>query len=71
MRKKDLNAFRIKSLENLKEEIQQIKINIFKTKAEIKAGREKDLKKLRILRRKLAQLLTLVKEKEIKLKEKG
>lgn len=65
MKKKDFSALRKKELSELKKLADEKKKEVMKVKAEIKAGREKNLKVAGSLGKDLAQILTLVREKEI------
>ncbi len=71
MKKKELTNLLTKDVEYLTELIAKKRIEFTKTKAEMKVSKEKNLKKTKNLRRDLAQLLTILKEKEIIQKEKG
>ena len=70
MRKKELASFREKDTEKLHKEAEGKKFEIIKTLSEAKASKEKNLKKVKFLRRDLAQILTLIREKEIQESEK-
>lgn len=65
MQKKELNELKTKTVEKLKEEAEAKRLAIYKFKSELKAGQEKNLKKGKMLRRDLSQILTVLKEKEM------
>ncbi len=65
MKKKDLQELRKKEIPELKNLAEEKRLEIERVRAEIVSGREKNLKKVKNLRRDLAQILTLIKEKEI------
>lgn len=65
MRKKDLQKLREENIGKLNELARQKRIEILKLKAETRVGREKDFKKVRNLRKDLAQILTMIREKEL------
>ena len=69
MKTKDLQSLRTKDLKELTELVHHKGIEQVKSKAEIKAGREKNLKKVKFIKRDIAQILTIIKEKQIILKE--
>lgn len=63
MKKKDLERLRKKTIQELEGEILDKKIKSVMTAAKISAGQEKNLKKVKELRREIATLLTIVSEK--------
>lgn len=69
MKKKDLGELRNKELKDLKKLSLEKAKEVGKVDLEIKTQKEKNLKKARNLRKELAQLLTIVREKEILEKE--
>lgn len=69
MKRKELNSFREKDLDKLIKEASDRRLEIIKAKAEIKGSKEKNLKKVKILRHDLSQILTLVKERMLLEKE--
>ena len=69
MKRKELAIFREKDLEKLLKEAESKKLEIIKVDAEAKASKEKNLKKVKYLRRDLSQILTLIREKELLAKE--
>jgi ribosomal protein L29 len=70
MKKKDLQALKSKSIEELKKMVSDKKKEADEAFIKTKAGQEKNLKKVKNLRKDIAQILTLVKEKEIVEEEK-
>lgn len=73
MKKKDFTNLRTKDIKTLKKLAMDKKLEVAKKKMEIMGGKEKNIVAARIMRRDLAQILTLVREKEIleKLEKKG
>ena len=71
MQRKKLEELKLKDLSVLEKEAEEMKLEIAKSDAEMRAGKEKNLKKVKFLRRDLAQTLTIKKQKEIAEKEKG
>ena len=65
MKKKDLQETRSKDLQKLKDEADGKRLTISKASVEIKGSKEKNLKKVKNLRKDLAQTLTVIREKEI------
>jgi ribosomal protein L29 len=65
MKRKDFNDLRTKDLTTLKKLATDKKLEASKKKMEIMGGKDKNLKAHRIMRRDLAQVLTLIREKEI------
>ena len=71
MKKKELTNLLTKDVEYLTDLVAKKRIEFIKIKAEMKVSKEKNLKKTKNLRRDLAQVLTILKEKEIFQKEKS
>ncbi len=69
MKRKDLGELRNKELKDLKKLSLEKAKEAGKVELEIKAQKEKNLKKARNLKKDLAQILTILKEKEILEKE--
>jgi len=69
MKKKDLQAARNKKVSELKKLVFKKKQEVEVLQAKVKAGQEKNLKKAKNIRIEIAQLLTLIREKEIIKKE--
>lgn len=65
MKKKDLSELRNKDVGELKKKSEKLRLEIVKAKADLTASKEKNLKKVKNLRRDLAQILTLIREKQI------
>jgi ribosomal protein L29 len=69
MKKKDISSLRTKSKEELIKMLTEKKLEANKAKAEIKAGTEKNLKKVTNLRKEIAVILTVLTEKSLMEKE--
>ena len=69
MKKKELIKLREKTKGELIKLIPEKKKEISETYAKTKAGQEKNLKKVKIARHDLAQVLTVIKEKDLVEKE--
>jgi ribosomal protein L29 len=65
MKKKEFNDLREKDLKTLQKMAREKKFESAKTRMEIMGGKEKNLKATNNMRHDLAQILTLVREKEI------
>jgi ribosomal protein L29 len=65
MKRKDFIDLRNKTIADLVKMVSEKKFEAKKAKMSILAGKEKNLKAYRNLRRDIAQILTLIKEKEI------
>jgi large subunit ribosomal protein L29 len=65
MKKNELTKLRNKKETELAKLINEKKLALAKTKAELGTGSEKNLKKVKNLKRDVAQMKTLLKEKEI------
>lgn len=65
MKQRDIQQLKEQSIESLKKEASEVKNQINNLKAELYAGREKNVKKAWKERRKLAVIKTLIKEKEL------
>lgn len=70
MKKKDLQALKSKSIKELRKMVLDKKKEANEAFIKTKAGQEKNLKKVKNLRKDIAQILTLIKEKEI-IEEEG
>ena len=64
MRKSQLKAVRGKKIEEIKLEIREKKRELAKFLANLAAGKEKNVKKGKNLKKEIAQMITIVKEKE-------
>lgn len=69
MKKKELENIREKSITELKKTALEAKKEISLVYTKIKAGQEKNTSQMKKLRHNLAQVLTLIREKEIMAKE--
>lgn len=65
MKRKDFTDLKAKEIKELKKLISEKKLIADKTKAAISGGKEKNLKAFKNLRREIAKILTLIREKEI------
>jgi len=65
MKKKDLTGIRSKTKKELKTLADKKAVDLAKAKVAIKAGQEKNLKKIKLIRHEISQLLTVLREKEI------
>lgn len=70
MKRKDLFKFREKSRSELKKVLRDKKLELLRVSVNIKASKEKNLKKAYNLKRDIAQLKTIKKEKELIDKDK-
>lgn len=70
MKRNDLIKLRGKAKEELKGLAEVKKLEFMKVEANIKAKREKNLKKAKILRHDISQVLTILREKELMEKDK-
>lgn len=69
MKKKDSKALIEKNPEELVKLLVEKRDEVSKAQAEVYAGKQKNLKKSKNLRRDLAQMLTITREKELSKKE--
>ncbi|OGM09440.1 hypothetical protein A2159_00705 [Candidatus Woesebacteria bacterium RBG_13_34_9] len=65
MKKKELENFRLKAIKDLEKIISEKKIDFIRVSAEMKVGKEKNLKKAKNLRHEISQLKTLLRQKVI------
>lgn len=65
MKKKDLIQFKVKSIEELKKLAIEKEKELVKKAADIFSGKGKDVKIARKLRKEIAQIKTILREKEI------
>jgi len=65
VKKKEFNELKGKEIEDLKKTVKTKKAELAKLGPKVIAGEEKNLKKAANLRREVAQILTLIREKEI------
>ena len=69
MKKKDILDVRGKAEKEIANSLKEKKLELAKTKVKIASGEEKNIKKAKNLRREIAQLLTILKEKALMEKE--
>lgn len=69
MKKKDLTDLRNKEINELEKLLSKKRNELINTYAKIKAGQEKNLKKAKNIKRDIAQILTIIREKELLEKE--
>lgn len=69
MKKKEYNELKSKEISDLLKMVKAKKVELAKLGPKIVAGEEKNLKKAANLRREVAQILTLIREKEIMKRE--
>ena len=65
MKKKDLINLKGKTLAELEKLAKESQLGLVQFTAKIKGGSEKNLKKAKNLRREIAQVLTIIREKEL------
>jgi len=65
MKKKDVETLRGKEVAEIKKALAGKRADLIKAQVEMYGGKEKNLKKARNLRREVAQMLTIIKEREI------
>jgi len=65
MKKKDYREFKTKETAELEKALAGKRTDLAKTVPSLRSGKEKNLKKAKNLRREIAQILTLIREKEI------
>lgn len=65
MKKRDLNDLRKKSIEELVKKVESLKSEMLETKAKVKAGKEKNLKKAKNLKVDISQIQTIIRQKQI------
>lgn len=70
MKKKELQELRIKKMAELRKLLSKRKKEADVTYGKMKAGQEKNLKKAKNLKRDIAQILTLIREKQFLEEEK-
>lgn len=71
MKLKDLQNLRTKAVSELEKIVFEKKKEAALTHAKIKAGQEKNISKVKRIRRDIAQILTVIREREIMEKEQG
>ena len=70
MKKKELNEFRTKDVKEMARILADKKMEIIKVLANVRVSREKNLKKVKSVRREIAQISTIIHEAETTLKER-
>ena len=65
MKKKDLLIYREKDLKEVLKSLSEKRMEAKKAQVEMFGGKEKNLKKVRNLRKEIAQILTILKEREL------
>jgi len=65
MKKKDIETLRGKEVAEIKKALAGKRADLIKAQVEMYGGKEKNLKKVKNLRREVAQMLTIIKEREI------
>lgn len=65
MKKKDLTDLRNKKTSELEKLLAKKRHELINANAKIKAGQEKNLKKAKNIRRDVAQILTIIREKKL------
>ena len=65
MKKKDIETLRGKEVAEIKKALAGKRADLIKAQVEMYGGKEKNLKKAKNLRREVAQMLTIIKEREI------
>jgi ribosomal protein L29 len=69
MKRKDLLEFRNKKQSELQKLVEQKKLELALLSAKTKIGKEKNTSKLKVVRRDVAQILTILREMDIMAKE--
>ena len=70
MKKKELNELRTKDVKEMARILTDKKREVVKVLADVRVSREKNLKKVKSVRREIAQISTIIHEAETRLKEK-
>ena len=65
MKKQDLISIRKKEIKDLEKMVAKKRLEAIKATADIKASRDKNLKKAKNSRREIAQILTVIREKQL------
>ena len=65
MKKKELKTFREKDIKTLRKEVEKMKKEFVLAWAEIRGGKEKNVNKARNIKKDIAQLMTIIREKEL------
>ncbi|MDP1759914.1 MAG: 50S ribosomal protein L29 [Candidatus Woesebacteria bacterium] len=64
MKTKEFKSIKIKEIKELKNLVSKKKLELIKNQVKMLSGKEKNLKKIWALKKEIAQLLTVIKEKE-------
>lgn len=64
MKTKEFKSIKIKEIKELKNLVSKKKLELIKNQVKILSGKEKNLKKIWALKKEIAQLLTVIKEKK-------
>ena len=72
MKKKEMNELKAEDIKEMEKILSEKKTDIMKTRAQIVASKEKNLKKIKMAKRDISQISTIIREKQIaeKLKDK-
>jgi len=72
MKKKEMNEVKAKDIKEMEKILSEKKIDIIKTRAQVVTSKEKNLKKIKMAKRDISQISTIIREKQIaeKLKDK-
>jgi len=65
MKKQELTKVREKALDKLKLDLDKKRLEILDLRVKITTGQEKDVKKAKKLKKEIAQILTVMREKEL------
>lgn len=65
MKKKDLKVLRSKNIKTLNDQLEERRREFTSAWAEIKGGKEKNVNKAGNIRKDIAQLMTIIREKEL------
>lgn len=65
MKKKDLVSLRKKEVKELEKMVEEKKAKALNTHVKMQAGQEKNLKKVKNMKKEIAQILTIIKEKKL------
>jgi ribosomal protein L29 len=71
MKKKDFKGLKTKTISELKALVSEKQKEVGVTYAKVKTGQEKNVSKINNLRKEIARILTLIREKEIAEEEKN
>jgi ribosomal protein L29 len=69
MKKKEVTDLKTKDVKELDKKVVSLRLEIAKSKAETKSSTEKNLRKVKNLRKDLSQVLTIIREKDIIMSE--